>query len=191
MAKRKKKDKTPAVANLIVWPVMGFIGYAILTGDFKEPATVSKTEAVQQESIAAIIAGIEDETKPVELYTTNASNNPGNIRGKDGKFINFATPEDGYNALVRDITIKLSGKSRMMQWKFGKNYKPTIAKLIYVYAPPHENDYKRYVMFLSEHTGIHPDQILTGADVEVIVQQMIVMEQGHKNAAIYKQYASN
>lgn len=180
----KRKEINPTAFACLVAP-------AVVAAMFFASSQPLPTKPVAQESITAIIAGIEDDTQPVELYTTNASNNPGNIRGKDGKFINFATPEDGYNALVRDITIKLSGKSRMMQWKFGKNYKPTIAKLIYVYAPPHENDYKRYVMFLSEHTGIHPDQILTAADVEVIVQQMIVMEQGHKNAAIYKQYASN
>ncbi len=175
----------PTAFTLLITPTVLVVIFLAIS----QPLPEKTVKQIERESISDIISELEDNTQPVELYTTNASNNPGNIRGKDGKFINFSTPEDGYKALVHDITIKISGKSRMMQWKFGKGYKPTIAKLIYVYAPPHENDYKRYVEFISERAGIHPDTVLTAADVSLIIPHMVVMEQGHKNAAIYKQYA--
>jgi hypothetical protein len=118
-------------------------------------------------------------------------NNAGNLRGKDGNFRKFATPEEGYKALVGDITAKVSGNSKAMKAKYGKDYTPTLNSLISVYAPPTENNTQNYVDFVAKRTGIDPNQALTTADVNKIVPHMVEMEHGAKGAEKYKQYADS
>lgn len=118
-------------------------------------------------------------------------NNAGNLRGKDGGFRSFATPEEGYNALVGDITAKVTGNSPAMRSKLGDNYQPTISNLISVYAPPTENDTQNYINFVAKDSGIDPNTPLTKDDINRIIPSMIKMEKGAKGAEVFKQYASN
>ena len=117
-------------------------------------------------------------------------NNPGNLRGRDGEFQAFSTPKQGYDALVKDIKIKVSGNSGMMKAKLGNSYKPTLKNVLGVYAPPSENNTKHYINFVAARAKINPNKILKVSDVRKIVPHMIVMEKGHKTARIYQQFAS-
>ena len=118
------------------------------------------------------------------------NNNPGNLRGRGGEFQAFKSPKEGYNALVRDLKVKVSGNSGMMKAKLGKNYKPTLKNVLRVYAPPSENNTKHYISFVAKRAKINPNKILTVSDVRKIVPHMIVMEKGRQTARIYQQFAS-
>jgi hypothetical protein len=111
--------------------------------------------------------------------------NAGNIRGRDGEFICFKTKRESFRALVRDIHVKISGKSRMMKAKLGSDYNPTIRNILNVYSPPTENDTSNYVRFVSKHSRIAPDKRLTVADINRIIRPMIIMEKGHNRAKLY------
>src|SRR5574343_1578969 len=108
-------------------------------------------------------------------------NNAVNLRYKSGKFRSFDTPQQGVDALVSDITAKVSGNSPAMTARYGKNYTPTLSNLLSVYAPSNENDTANYIGFVAKNAGLDPNQPLTSADINKIVPQMIKMEQG-KNA---------
>jgi hypothetical protein len=64
------------------------------------------------------------------------NNNPGNLRsgvgqtGSDGSFAIFASYQDGFNALVSDITAKFTGNTRT-----GLGPSSTILQFFQVYAP--------------------------------------------------------
>lgn len=134
------------------------------------------------ESITDIIERVEKEfEKPV--------NNPGNLRRGDGSFYHYRSPKEGYLAMKKDIQLKISGDSSSMKAKLGDNYKPTIKNLLKVYAPPHENDTKHYVKFVSTRAGISPDKPLKLADANRIIPHMILLEKGHKEAKIYQQFS--
>lgn len=61
--------------------------------------------------------------------------NPGNIKSvRTGKFRKFNTLKDGYDALIRDIEIKQSGRSRVI------HKDETLWKFIHIYAPAHDNN---------------------------------------------------
>lgn len=150
-----------------------------------KPAKFQETEHVQLIERALREAGAYHKAQAAK-----GLNNPGNLRGHDGEFQAFKTPKEGYNALVRDLKIKVSGNSGMMKAKLGSNYKPTLKNVLRVYAPPSENNTKHYIGFVSSRAKINPNKILTVSDVRKIVPHMIVMEQGHQTARIYQQYAS-
>lgn len=154
------------------------------TPNSKPKKQMSFGEFVQKQ-----VAAYDAETKPVILHTVD--NNPGNLRHSNGDFQNFSTPKEGYNALLRDIKIKLSGESRMMKAKLGDNYKPTLKNVLKVYAPPHENDTKNYINFVAKKAKINPNKVLTPKYAYKIVPHMIVMEKGHKKAQKYQQFAKN
>lgn len=134
-----------------------------------------------EESIADIIERVEKEfEKPV--------NNPGNLRRGDGSFYHYRSPKEGYLAMKRDIQLKIAGESSSMKAKLGENYRPTIKNLIEVYAPPHENDTKHYINFVSTRARIAPDKPLKISDANRIIPHMILLEKGHKEARIYQQF---
>jgi len=76
-------------------------------------------------------------------------NNWGNIRSADGQFRSFATPQQGMDALVSDVSARIAGKSSAMSGKYGAGYIPTIEKLISTYAPSSENDTSGYIKLRS------------------------------------------
>lgn len=108
------------------------------------------------------------------------NNNPGNLRGSDGKFRKFSSIEDGWGALVQDFGIKLSGKSKVI--------KPdaSVRDFIYVYAPPHENDSSNYANFVNKTTGINldlPINTLNPAQVQGLLKSIVKFES--PNSYIY------
>jgi hypothetical protein len=58
------------------------------------------------------------------------NNNPGNLRGADGRFRSFATLNEGWQALVNDLLAKMTGRTRT-----GLNGSSTLLELFRVYAP--------------------------------------------------------
>lgn len=112
-------------------------------------------------------------------------NNPGNMRGKTGAFQTFQTPDDGLEAMKRDLLLKVSGQSNAMAGRYGQGYQPTLANLITTWAPPEENDTQSYINFVSQKSGLNPNQVLTHADVDRIIPAMIEQEGGEKAASYY------
>jgi len=116
------------------------------------------------------------------------NNNPGNMRplGQNAGFQAFDSPDAGLDAMRRDLTVKIIGKSNAMKANYGENYQPSLKNLISTWAPPTENDTGNYINFVSQKTGIQPDQVLTEADIDRIIPAMIEQE-GGKKAANYFQ----
>jgi len=76
-------------------------------------------------------------------------NNPGNLRSiKTGKFRTFSTLKDGYDALVYDLQCKIDGSSRHT------DSSTTVKQFIYIYAPPFENNSKRYCKIVCDQLEI-------------------------------------
>lgn len=76
--------------------------------------------------------------------------NPGNLRwsplavADDGGYCVFATFADGWAALVRDVTLKASGKSRS-----GVTPSSTLPEFFRIYAPAADNNYPdKYALFV-------------------------------------------
>jgi hypothetical protein len=82
--------------------------------------------------------------------TINNNNNPGALRsspyqiGTSNGFAQFASYEDGYNALVYDLQSKV-------------NRGLSLRDFVYTYAPPTENDTSGYLNNLSSWLGIGAD----------------------------------
>ncbi len=115
------------------------------------------------------------------------NNNFGNLRNpQTGDFQQYATPEEGKSAMLRDLALKLSGKSPVMQSKYGQGYIPTIENVVSTWAPPSENDTQNYINFVSKQTGLAPNQPLLPADVERIAPAIAQMEGGQQGAQAYQ-----
>lgn len=128
--------------------------------------------------------------KPLKSAVKTAGlNNAGNLRGADGEFVSFPSKRAGVEAMRADIVAKISGESRMMQARYGSGYKPTLEKVIAVYAPPTENNTAHYINFVAKRAGINPKRKLSIADAKRIIPHMITLEQGSKKAQKYQQYA--
>lgn len=115
------------------------------------------------------------------------NNNPGNMRpvGATTGFQQFASPQEGMQAMRNDLSLKISGQSQAMSDRFGANYNPTLAAVISTWAPPEENDTGAYVNFVSQQTGIQPNQTLSLQDIDRIMPAMIQMEGGQQAANYY------
>lgn len=89
----------------------------------------------------------------------------------------YATLQEGYEAGIRDLTVKLSGKSGEMERRYGKNYVPTIENVISTWAPPTDgNNTAVYIARVAAESGIDPKTPLTVADIPKLVGPMIRTE---------------
>lgn len=77
------------------------------------------------------------------------NHNPGNLRGSDGAFRQFADDAAGFAALHRDIEVKMTGKSRT-----GLKPSSTITDFFCIYAPQCENDSHGYAKFVANKLGV-------------------------------------
>lgn len=118
-----------------------------------------------------------------ELPRGLRNNNPGNIRinkdtfqgevdpSQDKSFKQFKTMAYGYRAMFIDLSTKLNR---------GLN---TIEKIIYVWAPPNENDTEAYIDQVVKLSGVPRKKILnkySGDDYIEIVAAMSQVENGIK-----------
>jgi hypothetical protein len=110
------------------------------------------------QDLANSIAQMEGFNTPGTIAARN--NNPGNLRwaatqiGQEntvnGKYATFATPEEGWAALLDYIS---------------KNSGLTLRAFISKYAPPSENDTTNYLNFLSSKLGIGADSPISSLGV--------------------------
>lgn len=108
--------------------------------------------------------------------------NPGNMRpvGSSTGFQTFSSPQEGLEAMRRDLMAKITGKSKAMGGK-----EPTLSNVISTWAPPSENDTKSYIDFVAKKTGLSPDAVLTEADLDSLIPAMIEKEGGKEAAQYY------
>lgn len=91
----------------------------------------------------------------------NRNNNPGNIKNSSGDFVSFNSPQEGYAALLNDLQVKQSGKS-----KTGLKPESTLADFSKTYAPSSDkNDPAQYTANLANHMGVRPDSKLSELNV--------------------------
>lgn len=129
--------------------------------------------------------GLWKDLTEVPLNVRN--NNPGNIRGADGQFRKFATPEEGMAEMERDLGVKVSGNSAAMKKNFGAGYVPSIRNIITTWAPKKENDVNAYVASVAKDSGLDPDAPLSKDDIKKIMPAMIKVEGGSNSMSYYTQ----
>ena len=90
------------------------------------------------------------------------NNNPGNIKDTStGQFKIYGSPQEGYAALMNDLEIKKSGRS-----KTGLRPDQTLADFSNVYAPSSDkNDPAQYTSNLANHMGVRPDAQIKDLDI--------------------------
>jgi len=132
------------------------------------------------------------------------TNNPGNLRPFDGyegpvyynkdnpkdPFRVFDTPEEGVEALERDVRKKVSGTG-VMEDRLKKGSLPSGAKtpeeltifdIISVYAPASENNPERYSQAIADfaeskgYSGVDKDSPASSLPIEVLVEAIIKVE---------------
>jgi hypothetical protein len=102
------------------------------------------------------------------------NNNPGNLRmaGQpgaiegEGGFAAFETPQAGLQALRRQVSLDTQER--------GMNLSQFLSK----YAPPSENDTQRYIDFVSQKTGLDPEQRIPPDKITDIMRAIVQMEGG-------------
>lgn len=137
--------------------------------------------------IISTLQGLEDflargEQPAGEPPLAVRNNNPGNLRGSDGNFRKFDTPEEGKKAMEADLRAKIGGSSSAMKARYGEDYTPTLESVISVYAPDSENDTAAYIETVSNATGIPAGQKLTAKDIPAVMSAMIRVEGGSHSA---------
>lgn len=106
-----------------------------------------------------------------------SKNNYGNIRSpKTGEFMNYSTPEEGKNALLHQLNLYKTGKTRNPV-----NGESTLYSAMSVYAPAADrNNPKVYAEFIAKKLGISPNEKIKNIDVEKWANAISLME-GNKN----------
>ena len=97
--------------------------------------------------IAEAIAKAEGYGVPGAIPTVR--NNPGDIKGPDGEIRWFATPEDGWNALYRQVTMMFTGESRYYRADM------TIAEIARIYTG--ESTYMNWANNVARFLGVTPE----------------------------------
>jgi hypothetical protein len=130
--------------------------------------------------------GIYGELRPDFCIKSNfksrslRNNNPGNLRCfRTGKFRVFESIEAGYLALLRDLNLKISGKS---VWT---DFSTTINDFINIYAPGSENDVKAYSRKFCKETGLHATDLLNRQSAELLARGIIKLENGDLYHQLY------
>lgn len=118
----------------------------------KEVISQSLIDAVFGESTLPKFAAPDSTLKsPAAL-----NNNPGNLR-VGGSWRKFNSPQEGFQALVDDITAKQTGRTST-----GLGPHSTLSDFFGVYAPPSENDTKKYAQTVAEQLGVTVDTPIGG-----------------------------
>ena len=83
----------------------------------------------------------------------DVNNNPGNIRGADGEFKHYNSPQEGWDALRAEIQAKISGNNR-----HNLNAESTIAEFAAVYSPEQDGNVPKDVAeHIANYLHVTPD----------------------------------
>ena len=97
------------------------------------------------------------------------NNNPGNLRtGPGGAFGNYATPQEGLQALRDQLSLYFNGQSRAA----GYRHLQTLRDIIATYAPSTENNTGAYIADVARQMGVAPDAQLNLNDPQVMASLM-------------------
>lgn len=120
-------------------------------------------------------------------YIPNATralrnNNPGNLFGfYDGKYRSFNTMKEGYNSLIKDLTLKIDGRSAHT------DSLTTMKEFVFIYSPPHENNSTKYVKYLCKAMGLkETDKLCDVKDVHRLAKIIIYMEDQNVYKSLYE-----
>ena len=112
------------------------------------------------------------------------NNNPGNLRDpQTGTFRTFATPQEGYAALLNDLQGKVTGNTRT-----GLNSASTLFDFAKTYAPSSDNNNPaQYTANLANTLGIRPDTTLGQLQPHIgDFAQAIAKNEGYTAASGFK-----
>ena len=142
------------------------------------------------------------------------TNNPGNLRPYEGyegevyyidgdkekAFRVFDTPEEGLEALKKDLRIKIAGQG-VIGSKMNKGLLPSGAKtpeeitlfdVISVYAPDKENNPEKYSELISEfasglgYQGINPDTPVNEIPIDLLMECLLKVESNKNHELLSK-----
>lgn len=108
-------------------------------------------------AIAEAIAKAEGWYHPSGTALPQRLNNPGNLKDASGKLRTFDTPQDGWNALYRQVNLMVSGLSRV--------YNPdmTIEQVAYLYTG--NDNPNAWANIVSQQLGVDPSTTLRNIEV--------------------------
>lgn len=111
----------------------------------------------------------------------NRNNNPGNIKDTTtGQFKTYATPQEGYAALLNDLETKKTGKSQT-----GLKPDQTLADFAKIYAPSSDkNDPAQYTANIANYMGVRPDAKISELDTGKWAEA-IANAEGYKGETSY------
>jgi len=109
----------------------------------------------------------------IQKYSLAARyNNPGNLRPVNSQagFRQFPDMKSGYKALIHDLEAKISGRSKFTSGD------ETLEELIYIYAPPSENNSKAYVSKVALMLEVSISEPIANLDVHQLAKAIIYVE---------------
>ena len=108
-------------------------------------------------------------------------NNPGNLRppNKRTGFQHYASMEEGYVALIKDLKLKLSGKSKFT------NGTETLQEIIHIYAPPAENNTNAYISKVASILKVNTNILANQIDPHDLARAIIYVEDPRLYKLIY------
>lgn len=106
------------------------------------------------------------------------NNNPGNLK-YDERFAKFNSIEEGYDALMYDLMLKVSGKSKFT------DSTTTLSEFVHIYAPKHENDTKDYLYNLCIELNVKSDIKLSDINVNALGKAIIKLEDINLHNSLY------
>lgn len=185
-------------------PLESFLGQiAATSGDIsplaslavaKEGQTVEREKLkAEQDRLAALSNILSGGNNPPQPLAPNVSgpmnvrnNNAGNLRDPaTGDFRSFNSPQEGLDAMRKDLEAKIMGTSGAMKSRYGEGYQPTLANVISTWAPPTENDTQGYIDFVSRETGLDANSPLQTTDIDKLIPAMTKMEGGQQAAEYF------
>ncbi|MFC6121721.1 hypothetical protein ACFPZP_11745 [Citrobacter bitternis] len=118
---------------------------------------------------------------PAGMTLAEKNNNPGNIRGNTGLggFAGYATEQDGWDAMTRQLMSYFNGTSAAA----GNKRLQSVNDIISTWAPPSENDTDSYVKEVASYMGVGSKDQINLADPTVMSKLRAAMarHEGFKN----------
>lgn len=126
------------------------------------------------------------------------NNNPGNLNyagqqgasreNGNGRFASFNTPEEGINAMSRQLDLHFTGKSAKSK-EAGRPLR-TVTDIIGAWAPPGENNTAKYINDVSRQLGVSPTAQLNLKDpaTKAALMKAIVTKENGGNPYTDAQY---